>query len=328
MKKFARILLIISLTFATGCSSSSTDSGSATDAGKASKVHVAFVTNNTAEFWRTAKAGVKAAETDLGVTCDFRMPDDGSPAKQQQIVQDLIAAGVDGIAISPIDPANMNDLLNEAAAALPLICHDSDAADSNRRCFIGTDNFAAGRTVGKLAKEATPDGGKVMIFVGRLDAPSGGQRVDGVRAELEGSNLEIVDVRTDLVDSARAKQNAEDAISKYPDLKCMIGIWAYNPPAILSALRGAGKIGEVTVIGFDEDGDTLQGIKDGEVYATVVQDPFQFGYQSVKMLTAIAKGTDAEIPESKVRHIAERVIKKDNVVEFWEELKRLQSDEG
>ena len=211
---------------------------------------------------------------------------------------------------------------------MPLICHDSDAPSSNRRCFIGTDNFGAGKTVGKLVKEVLPDGGKIMIFVGRLDAPSGSQRVEGVRAELEGSNIEIVDVRTDLVDTARAKQNAEDAIAKHPDLKCMVGIWAYNAPAILSAVRGAGKLGEIAIVSFDEDADTLQGITDGEVFATVVQDPFQFGYQSVKMLTAIARGEDAGIPEDKIKHIPERVIKQDNVAEFWEELKRQQSDEG
>ena len=310
-----------------GCNTES-GGGAATNGNGAKSVKVAFVPNNTAEFWQTAKAGVQAAEKEFNVKCDFRMPDDGTPAKQQQIVQDLLAAGVDGIAISPIDPANMTDLLNEAGSAVPMICMDSDAPDSNRRCFVGTNNFQAGRTVGKLVKEAIPDGGKVMIFVGRVDAPSGGQRVEGVKAELEGSNCEVVDVRTDMVDAARAKQNAEDAIAAHPDLKCMVGIWAYNPPAILSALRGANKVGEVAVIGFDEDKDTLQGIIDGEVHGTVVQDPYQFGYQSVKILAALARGEAAGIPEGKINHIAERVIKKDNVEEFWAELKRLQSGEA
>ena len=310
-----------------GCSIESGGSA-ATNGDGTTSVKVAFVPNNTAEFWQTAKAGVQAAEKEFNVTCDFRMPDDGTPAKQQQIVQDLLAAGVEGIAISPIDPANMTDLLNEAGSAVPTICMDSDAPDTNRRCFVGTNNFEAGKAVGKLVKEAIPDGGKVMIFVGRVDAPSGGRRVDGVKAELEGSNCEVVDVRTDMVDAARAKQNAEDAIAAHPDLKCMVGIWAYNPPAILSALRGANKVGEVAIIGFDEDKDTLQAIIDGEIHGTVVQDPYQFGYQSVKILAALARGEDAGIPEDKINHIAERVIKKGNVEEFWAELKRLQSDEA
>ena len=319
-------VLVGLVVFACGCEPAGSDGQSSSNSGDgtAKKVRVAFVPNVAAEFWQTARAGVEVAEKEFNVECDFRFPDDGTPAKQQQIVQDLLAAGVEGIAISPIDPANMTDLLNEAASVTSLICMDSDAAESNRLCFIGTNNFQAGQTVGKLVKKVIPDGGKVMIFVGRVDAPSGGQRVAGVKAELEGSNCEVVDVRTDLGDTARAKQNAEDAIAKHPDLKCMVGIWAYNPPAILSALRAAGKLDEIKVIGFDEDRDTLQAIKDGEVDATVVQDPYQFGYQSIKMLAALARGEEAGIPDGKIIHIPERIIDPSNVDEFWEELKRLQ----
>src|SRR5262245_9742500 len=65
---------------------------------------------------------------------------------------------------------------------------------------------------------------------------------------------------------------------------CMVGLWAYNPPAILSALKDSkDRLGKVKVVGFDENEDTLKGIADGHIYATVVQDPFGFGYQSVRL---------------------------------------------
>src|SRR5207244_12670282 len=85
----------------------------------------------------------------------------------------------------------------------------------------------------------------------------------------------------------KSKENAADVLTKLagkPNL-CLIGLWAYNPPAILSAVTDAGKQGKVHIVGFDEDEATLRGIKEGHIHATVVQQPFLFGYESVKLMT-------------------------------------------
>ena len=271
-----------------------------------------------------ARAGVIKAEEQFNVVCDFRMPDDGTPAKQQQIVQDLLAAGIEGMAISPIDPVNMRPLLNEVAARVPLICHDSDAPESNRRCYIGTNNFDAGRQAGLLVREALPDGGSVMVFVGRMDVPNAVERVAGLRKALEGSSIEVLDVRTDLVDRARAKQNVEDTLVTTPDIGCLVGIWAYNAPAILSAVKDAGRAGKIPIVAFDEEEDTLQGIKDGHIRATVVQQPYEFGYQSVRILSRLARGDDPQLPEDGIIHVPVKIVRADNVDAFWTQLRQLR----
>ena len=76
-------------------------------------------------------------------------------------------------------------------------------------------------------------------------------------------------------------------MSRHPDVDGLVGLFAYNPPLILEALEGAGKIGEIKVIAFDEDDETLQGIIDGTIEGTIVQQPYEFGYQSVKYLKDI-----------------------------------------
>ena len=91
---------------------------SATNSTESGKVKVAFVTNNVSDFWMIAKAGVKAAEKDFGVKCEFRMPGQGTPAEQKQILEDLIVTGVSGVAVSPVDPANQTDMLNAAAPSM------------------------------------------------------------------------------------------------------------------------------------------------------------------------------------------------------------------
>jgi ribose transport system substrate-binding protein len=294
--------------------------GGSSSAGKKS-VTVAFVTNNASDFWQIAKAGVNKAEKEFNVSCDFVMPD-GTAADQQRLVEAEMAKNVAGMAISPIDPANQTDFLNKVVARMPLICQDSDAAKSNRTAYVGTNNFKAGQQAGGLIKEVLPNGGKVMLFVGLIDAQNAKDRADGIKDAIKGTKIEIVDIRTDGTDRSKAKSNVEDTIAKMPDIGCLCGLWSYNTPAIISAVKDAKKEGKIPIVGFDEEDDTLQGVKDGFIHATVVQQPYQFGYQSVKILTALARGEDAGIPPSKVIEVPTKIIKKDNVDAFWSELKQ------
>ena len=103
---------------------------------------------------------------------------------QQRLIETALVRGVAGIAISPIDAKNQVDLINQAAKQSKVVTHDSDAPDSQRLCFIGMDNYKAGREAGKLVKEALPEGGKIMIFVGRLEQLNAQQRRQGVIDEL------------------------------------------------------------------------------------------------------------------------------------------------
>ena len=306
------------------------------------KKTVAFVTNGVDPFWVIAQRGAEKAGEDLDVNVEVRMPPQGV-ADQKRMVQELLAQNVDGIAISPIDPENQNELLKEIAERSILITQDSDAPESPRQCYIGMDNYTAGRMCGELVKEALPNGGEVMLFVGRLGQANARQRRQGVIDELmdrshDGSRYDepgevikndkysILDTRTDDFDHPQAKANAEDAIANHPNLKCMVGLFAYNPPLCLEAIRDAGKLKEIKVVSFDENEASLQGIMDGTVVGTVVQNPYQYGYESVRVLKALANGDKSVIPENEILHIPARKIRKDNVEEFWTELKSLLGD--
>ena len=152
-----------------------------------SEIRVAFVTNCADPFWNYARAGCAKAQADLGIAVDFKVPHDGSAAEQNKILQNYLSkGGIQGLAVSPLDPKNQHELMNQVAAKVPLLCHDSDAPDTERLMYVGTDNYAAGREAGKLVKEALPDGGKIMIYVGKLDVLNARQRRQGVIDELLG----------------------------------------------------------------------------------------------------------------------------------------------
>ena len=220
---------------------------------------LAFVSNNSANFWSFARAGCNAAAKDLGnVDVDFRITSSGGSAEQRTILDDLVARGVDAIAVSVDDPDNQIAFLNRVAGQTLLICADSDASASKRVCYIGTDNEAAGEKAGEMIKECLPNGGKIMFFVGHSDAQNAVERAGGIKKALEGSNVQIVDIRTDDTDPVRAQQNASDILVSRPDVACLVGLWSYNGPAILNAVTTANKIGQVKIVCFDDEEDTLK----------------------------------------------------------------------
>jgi ribose transport system substrate-binding protein len=318
MKKIQSIMLLLGLAaLIAGCGKNSSTPQSGGGAAQApARLKLAFVSNNTANFWSFARAGCDAAAKDLGnVDVDFRLPTTGSAAEQTQILNDLVARGVNGIAVSVDDPENETALLNKIAAQTLLITTDSDAPKSKRVSYIGTDNVAAGVQAGEMIKESLPNGGKIMIFVGHIDAQNAVERAAGIKRALEGSNVQIVDIRTDDTDPARAQKNAEDTLVKYPDIGALVGLWNYNGPAILNAVRGANKIGKVKIVCFDDEDDTLAGIASGAIYGTVVQNPFEFGRQSVTLMAKYLGG-DTNAFGSTTIIIPTREIKENNVADY------------
>ena len=289
------------------------------------KIQLAFVTNNAADFWTIARKGCEKAEQDLpNVKVEFRITADGTAAEQKRIVDDLLAKGVQGMAISPVDPVNQTEMINTAAKQAVVMTQDSDAPQSDRIAYIGTDNHAAGMQAGELIKQALPQGGKIMIFVGKIDAQNAQARYQGIKDVLAGSNVQIIDVRTDDTDPIRAKANAADTLVRYPQISALVGLWNYNGPAILNAVKDANKVGQVKIICFDEDDQTLAGVKSGAIFATVVQQPFEFGYQAVEMMSKLVAGDRSVIPPSKQKFIPTLVIDQAHVDDFIARINRLR----
>lgn len=326
--KFLKLLSISTLVLFNGCGEKSSD--------------FAYVTNGVDPFWDLCAAGVRIAEKELGVSCEVLMPPKGV-VDQKRMMETVLAKGISGIAVSPVDAENQTEFLNEVSQNTILITNDSDAPKSKRLVFIGTNNYKAGRALGGLVKKALPEGGEVMLFVGRLEQLNARQRRQGVIDELldrpvqsldqlnydpvdatnltsEDSNYEILDTRTDNFDKARAKSNAEDAIAKYNDLQCMVGLFAYNSPSCIDAIKEAGKLGTIKICGFDEQDALLQAISDGHAFGTISQQPWKYGYESIKMLYNIRQGKQ---PSSTYQEVEFLEVTKENIREFWSTKKEM-----
>lgn len=287
------------------------------------KKQLAFVVNASSDFWKLAEAGVKKAQGELpDYELQFRYPAQGTAAAQNSLMDDLVTAGVDAIMISSADPKNSIDAFNRIAGQVPLFTTDSDAPDSNRIAYLGSSNTDAGVQAGEeMVKAMGGKEGKCMGFVGFLGADNAKERIAGFKQAIEGKGIELIDVRGDDVDFTKARTNVDDVLVANPEINCMVGFYSYNPPKIYEALQAAGKLGQITVVAFDEDPVTLGAVKEGSFASTVVQQPFEWGYQGMKLMAKYLEGDKSGVPENKLIIVPTKVINKENADDFEADLK-------
>jgi len=285
-------------------------------AGSAGSLKLAFVTNNASEFWKIAAAGVHKYEKEAGVQVDIKMPPNGKVEEQNQILENLVTQGYNGIAVSAIAPNDQVAAINKAAAKSIVLCFDSDAPKSNRKLYIGTNNFEAGKILGNEIIKLLPNGGKMAVFVGTLSADNAAERLRGIEEAIKGHNIEIVAKKEDETDRNKARTNVEGVINGFGDINLLCGLWSYNGPAIAAAIEASGKKGKVLAAVFDEEDGTLNGIEKGVVQVTCVQKPFQFGYLSSKWMHDLNTKKDVQIPPGGIIDTGAEVITAANVKDF------------
>ena len=287
------------------------------------KPKVAVVTNCTDPFWTICEAGAKESAKDHDVELVFRQPANLTVSDQMEIVEAVLKTGIKGLAISVINPKEQTPDLTRIAGQVNLLTMDNDAEKSGRLCYIGIDNYEAGKEVGRMVTRALPDGGTVAIFIGDTTSANAHDRVAGVLDEFDGKDnrAEINEGHfrdtygkfalhrkapiTDGTNPDKAMSNASDALEQLkatPNV-AMVGLYNSNPKAILEAARSKSLVGKIKIVGFDENPVTLEGIDKGEIEGTVVQDPYNYGYESVKWLAHMAKGGDkAQLPTKATPH--------------------------
>ena len=295
-----------------------------TSAFAADKPKLAFVVNIAADFWKAAEAGTKKAQEELpNYELIFKYPDQSTVAIQNQIMDDLVTAGVKAIMVSAIDP-NAIDKLNDIASKTLLFTMDSDSAKSKRIAYVGSSNTALGVQAGQIAKEALPKGAKCEGIVGHLDAANFTERRDGFLEGVKGTKIELVDTRDDGGDQTVAKKNVEDILVAKPDINCFVGFYSYSTPAIYQAVKNANMLGKITIIAFDDDPITLGGVKEGTIAGTVVQQPYEWAHQGFKLMAKYIEGDKSGIPADGVIIIPGSILHAADIDAYSANLAKMQ----
>jgi ribose transport system substrate-binding protein len=258
------------------------------------KVTIAIITNGISPFWDPMGVGMERAKAKFGCEASWSGPQNAQIPDQKRMIEDAISRKVDGLAVSAIDAAALTPTIDQAAdAGILTITFDSDAPKSKRLIYIGTNNYKAGQAAGERAKSLFPNGGKIIAFVGNRSAENARDRENGFKDAIKGTKIEVVDVREDNKDPSRARKNVEDAIQARKDVNGFLGLYSYNGPAIVDAVTAANARDRYKVITFDAEPKTMQALQAGKIDFTVVQKPYEFGYQSVEFLyKAKTEGVD------------------------------------
>ena len=309
-------ILVTVLWLIAGCNSSSQVPGQNDKPGAVAKStgtkRVVFVTNGDDPFWDALLSGLnegakqhKLAEAGLSVQRDVNNGTaEGQIEKlRQYATQDDIA----GVAISVIQADNLaiiEEMRNLQKKGVKIITVDGDVNREQfrdaRTFYIGTDNVVGGRTLGTAAKalleaKGIKDGGYVQ-YAGFTDNDNARSRMNGFQ-EAIGKGYTEKDRMPDGMDLAKARDNVRNAIQNHKDLVAQIGIWAYNAPAIADVVKETGARDKYVVATFDAQDLAIAAMEQGQIDVMVVQNPFDMGVQTVRLLKAMIKDDQTTIKE-------------------------------
>jgi ribose transport system substrate-binding protein len=209
--------------------------------------------------------------------------------EQTRIMDDLIARGVDGIAVSCNDPTACIAPIDRAiAAGIPVMTWDSDSPQSQRFTFLSIDNYKGGQTAADLLARAIGQRGKVALLTGVPGALNLDQRVRGFKDRLAVyPNMQIVATIASNEDINLGVQGVEETMRAYPDLRgwFFVGLWP------LVADRGAMPLWEQATrqrtlksVAFDTLPVELSLLRDGYLDALIGQKYWYWGYGSTQMV--------------------------------------------
>lgn len=289
---------------------------------------VVFVTGGSGPQWQLAAEGAREAARGAIVDLQVIMPmNEGDADEQSAILAHLDPPAIGGVAICPLNAEGQTGQLQELGRATRLVTYGADAPLSRRLCYFGLRNYAAARQCAQAIAAALPEGGEVLVLADDLENPRVADHIDGLQHELthaplgDGADVQrcvLVASLADGGDSARCTENVRRALVEHPQLACIVDLAPRSSATMVRALTEANRLGDVKLFALDRSDETLEAVERGEVYATIVDDPYQCGFQAVRGLLAISRYSSVELPAAGrgLITVRGRIVRQDNVGEF------------
>ena len=271
-------------------------------------------------FYADVEKGCKEEGDKLGVNVIYTGPDTPDPAKQVQILQDLVSRGVDGFAVAPMDAESVIGVIDAALKkGIKVITFDSDSPKSKRIAFVGTNNYQGGVEAGKAYAAVQADG-KFAVITGGLAAANHNERGAGFRDALKAAGGKYTEIPGSPFpcndDAAKSIQIIQDVLTRYPDINGFFfsGGWPLfgAAEAYVRAVDVNHRIENLAVVSFDSLPEELALLKKQYVDALIGQRPYAMGVKSVDVLNDLVQGKT--VPA--VIDTGVDVITQDNVDQF------------
>lgn len=338
-KAFLSILSVILATFvAVGCSTTpqgiSTDEtsintyegklnhnelekelGEVPNPSKKYKFGVVLKTLNN-EHWQEMKKGYEEAAKKYGVDIEIQAAkDEGDLTGQLNLAETMLNKGYDLLSISPLSTTNLQPVLNNAKSkGTPVLNVDDSRVDAN--VFVGGDHREMGVLAAEYIHKLLPNGGKVAQVEGQSGSPAAVQRTEGFKNALEKyDNLQLVSSQPGNWDRLKAQEVATNILKAHPDIKAFYANNDTMALGVVEALKNAGKLDDVIVIGTDGVPNAISSIQKGELTATIGTFPYHMGYSAVEIGIRLLEGQ--KVPDTVVTK--QLIVDKDNIDEHYSE---------
>lgn len=261
------------------------------------EVYYLVATNVSLPYWQTAISGFKAAAAQYQVTAKVVGPDTYDPQAELAEFQKAVAAKPSGILVSVSDAGVLQPAIDSAiGAGIPVVTIDSDAATSHRLYFIGTNNLDAGRLGGRRVVDKLGGKGNVVFFT-LAGQPNTEERLKGFKdafAARPGINIvEVIDIKGD-PRTAFDRTQALLELTGAKKIDAFICLDSASGKMAADAIKRTGD-SKRELVAWDVNPDTLQGIKDGTIDATIVQKPYTMGFVGLKALDEIFHNPPAKL---------------------------------
>lgn len=250
-------------------------------------------------YFSAMESGGKKAAEDLGVEFLYTGSTQASAAEQVKIMDSLIKQGVNAISLSVLDSSSTNPYIKKAQeAGIKVYTSDSDAPDSTRDFYVAQAlDKDLGTTLMDCLGEQMGGSGKVGIVSGESTATNLNTWIDYIkqRQEEKYPDIEIVDIRyTQGGSSEQALKQAQELMTRYPDLKGLVAVASSTIPGVAQAVQQEGKAGEVAVIGYGSPATVKPFIESGVMKQSVLWNAYDLGYLTVWAGKMAAEGKEFE----------------------------------
>lgn len=258
--------------------------------------HFIVIAQNTDDsYWQAVKEGCLDAAHVSNAAVEFNGPRFTNMDEQVKYLKMAIASRVDGIVTHVLDEEVFTPLIDEAAdAGIPVITIDTDAKNSKRKAFIGTNTYNLGSESGKLVLESKGDEANIAIiinsFTGTSENVSQNLRVAGFKDALKNAPLAVIrTIQTSGTGLFSAEEVTRQILYNHPEIDTIVYTSAKDSISAAQIIVDLNKVGLVTIIAYGDVPEILRYIEKGVIYGTVTANPYEMGYESICSLIELKK---------------------------------------
>jgi ribose transport system substrate-binding protein len=260
-------------------------------------VRIGVLTDGESDFWSGMKTAMEEAAKEQNVEIDFQIPDPATPERQNELLDEMLAAGALALAISPIDAEAQLEALKGIAAKVPVVTLFTDVPDSNRAGFMARDEKEAGRLLAQGVLRNLPPSMKVLALCKDEADVRTQARIEGMEEVFNPVDTVLDAPVADKGDRMLLKAVVKEVVTSRPEIAALIGFEAYHGPAMISAVKAADRARMIRIISFGVTPEVLEAFKEGIVHALVTDDAAAWGLLLQKTLASLARGEKEAIPE-------------------------------